>query len=99
MRSRLVVVVPFLTVLHVGLSVPAVAQNKMCFVTDPTDSALNVRDSPNGRKINRLRNGRQVYIQEISHDSKGRPWAYIAGYYKGHWRNWGWVYRELISCP
>lgn len=74
-------------------------QGKRCFVTDPQDTGLNVRSEPNGRLINRLRNGREVFIQEIGYDARGRPWAYVAGYYEGQWRNWGWVYRELISCP
>ena len=75
------------------------AQSRKCYVTDPTGTPLNVRSEPNGRRINRLRNGREVYIQEVGYDNKGRSWAYIAGYYKGRWRNWGWVYREFISCP
>ncbi|MBD2181133.1 SH3 domain-containing protein [Planktothrix sp. FACHB-1355] len=76
----------------------AVQAESVCQVTDPTGTPLNVRDRPNGRIINTLRNGREVYIQEISYDNKGRPWAKIGGYYNGQYRVWGWVIREFISC-
>lgn len=80
----------------VGLS-PAEASSR-CQVTDPTGTPLNVRARPNGRVINRLRNGRQVVILRMARDTRGRPWAYVGGYYKGQWREWGWVFREFISC-
>jgi hypothetical protein len=79
----------------VGLPVQAA---KVCKVTDPTGTPLNVRDQPNGRVINALKNGREVNIEAITNDSKGRPWAKVGGYYKGEYRIWGWVLREFISC-
>ncbi|MEH2195445.1 MAG: SH3 domain-containing protein [Nostoc sp.] len=69
-----------------------------CQVTDPTGTPLNVRDQPNGQVINTLKNGRQVDILEIAHDSQNRAWARIGGYYNGKYRVWGWVIREFISC-
>ena len=71
---------------------------KVCKVTDPTGTPLNVRAQPNGRVINSLRNGREVNIETITNDSKGRPWAKVGGYDKGKYRIWGWVLREFISC-
>jgi hypothetical protein len=67
-------------------------------VTDPTGTPLNVRAYPNGPVINRLRNGRVVYILALAPDARGRSWAHVGGYYKGRWRDWGWVFREFISC-
>lgn len=79
------------------LSLPANAE-RICQVTDPTGTPLNVRDRPNGEIINALRNEREVYIDEIVYDDKGRPWAKVSGYHQGKYRYWGWVFREFISC-
>lgn len=70
----------------------------VCQVTDPTGTPLNVREAPNGRIINKLKNGRRVYIHQVAYDNGNRPWAKIGGYYKGEYRIWGWVFREFISC-
>lgn len=86
------------SVLLLGLvSSPAKAE-RVCQVTDPTGTPLNVRAQPNGEVINALRNGREVYIDQIAYDDRGRPWAKVSGYYKGKYREWGWVLREFISC-
>ncbi len=74
------------------------AASRRCKVTDPTGTLLNVRNQPNGQVINKLRNGRKVEILESSRDNRGRSWVYVGGYYKGNWRNWGWVFREFVSC-
>jgi len=84
----------------IGLSVfetPAYAE-KVCKVTDPTGTALNVRERPNGKVINALKNGREVDILEATVDDKQRPWVKVGSYYKGKYRIWGWVFREFISC-
>ena len=83
------------SVITVGL--PAQAA-KVCKVTDPTGTPLNIRDQPNGRVINTLKNGKEVNIEAITNDKKGRPWAKVGGYYKSEYRIWGWVLREFISC-
>ena len=75
-----------------------VKAEKVCLVTDPTDSPLNVRDRPNGEIVNALKNGREVYIHEIAIDEQNRSWAKVGGYYEGEYRIWGWVFREFISC-
>jgi len=74
------------------------AQAKSCVIADAQDTALNVRDAPNGRVINRLRNGRKVEISKFLNDSKGRPWGYANGKYKGNYRNWGWVFMASLDC-
>ena len=70
----------------------------VCKVTDPTNTPLNIRDQPNGKLINKLRNEREVYITETRYDDKDRPWVYLEGYYKGEYRQWGWAIREFVSC-
>lgn len=70
----------------------------VCKVTDPTGTPLNIRSKPNGKVINKLKNGRKVVITDNAYDNKGRPWVYLEGYYKGEYRYWGWAIREFISC-
>ena len=74
------------------------AAGEACLIADPNDTSLNVRDAPNGKKINRLRNGRKVVIQEVGYDARGREWARVSGDYKGTWRDWGWVFKIYIEC-
>lgn len=81
----------------IAVELPARAE-RVCKVSDPTGTPLNVRDSPNGDIINTLRNGREVDIIEIVNDEQNRSWAKIGGYYEGNYRIWGWVIREFISC-
>lgn len=77
----------------------AVAQaEEVCKVTDPTGTPLNVRAAPNGRIVSTLKNGREVYIEEISTDDKGKPWAKISLGIRGKKLVLGWVLREFISC-
>jgi hypothetical protein len=71
---------------------------KVCKVTDPTGTPLNVRDSPNGRIINALRKDREVYIQKTAYDNQDRAWILVGGYYEGSYRTWGWVFKEFVSC-
>lgn len=74
------------------------ARASNCVIADHTDTSLNVRESPNGNVINRLRNGRTISIDRILNDSKGRPWGYATGLYKGKDRKWGWVFMESVDC-
>ena len=74
------------------------SKEMVCKITDPTDTSLNIRSSPNGKITNHLRNGREVYIKETAYDDQGRLWALIAGMYDGKYRLWGWAFREFISC-
>lgn len=85
--------------LAIALNLSDVANSEqVCKVTDPTGTPLNVRETPNGKVVNALRNGREVYIIQTDDDDKNRPWALIGGYYQGKYRVWGWVLREFISC-
>jgi hypothetical protein len=84
---------------------PARAQNddiaiasSTCRVTDPTGTPLNARLQPNGKIINRIRNGRTVYIQSIASDDKGKPWVLIAIKNQGNYKILGYVLREFVSC-
>lgn len=70
----------------------------ICKVTDPTATPLNIRDKPNGRVINTLKNGKKVDIIETSFDNQNRPWVKVGGYHNGTYKVWGWVIREFISC-
>lgn len=93
---------PILSVLSLSVSVlttslPAEAET-VCKVSDPTGTPLNVRAEPNGRIINTLTNGTEVYVDQIVNDDRGRPWAKVSGYYQGEYITWGWVFREFISC-
>ncbi len=80
------------------VAIAPVKAEEVCQVTDPTGTLLNVRSAPNGQIINTLKNGREVYIHEVSKDDKGRSWAKVGGYNEGKYRTWGWVIREFISC-
>jgi hypothetical protein len=80
-------------------SAPAPSQGRQeCIVADRTDSAVNVRSSPNGRIINRLRNGRKIVITDTVFDYRGRPWVYAEGEYNGEWRKWGLIFKAELDC-
>jgi hypothetical protein len=82
----------------IGLSDVAKSE-QVCKVADPTGTPLNVRETPNGRVINALRQNREVSIIQIDFDNKAQSWALVGGYYQGKYRVWGWVFREFINCP
>lgn len=71
---------------------------KTCTVTDPTGTPLNARLRPNGKVLNRIRNGRSVYIQSFARDSEGKPWVLVAIRDRGNYKILGYVLREFISC-
>jgi hypothetical protein len=74
------------------------AKAEQCKVTDPTGTPLNLRASPNGRIVGKVRNGTIVYIERSSTDDNGRAWAKIGTYRRSKYVILGWVYREFISC-
>ena len=86
------------TVFCIIIGMNAAHAERVCKVTDPTGTPLNIRDEPNGKIINKLRNDREVYITRTTYDNKERPWVYLEGYYKGEYRQWGWAIREFVSC-
>jgi hypothetical protein len=71
---------------------------KTCRVSDPTGTLLNVRSSPNGRIVGKIKNGRNVYIQSVERDAKGKPWVLIAVKERGQLKELGFVLREFIGC-
>ncbi len=84
-------------------SLPVFAQEniqagKTCKVSDPTGTLLNVRSSPNGRIVGRIKNGRNVYVQSVERDLKGKPWVLIAIEERGKLQQIGYVLREFIGC-
>ena len=85
-------------VLSTLLTSPVKAQQASCRVLDRYDTSANVRATPNGQWINALRNGRVVEIKEIRNDYKGRPWAYVTGWYNNQYRNWGWIIMDSLRC-
>lgn len=85
----------------VGVLVIAGAQNaqaQRCKITDPTGTPLNVRSSPNGRIVGKVRNGVIVHIVNNSTDRNGRAWAKIEVERRNRFVVLGWVFREFISC-
>ena len=71
---------------------------KICQVTDPTGTPLNVRLQPNGKIINQIRNGKNVSIQSFSSDNRGKPWVLVAIKNQGNYKILGYVLREFVSC-
>ena len=69
-----------------------------CQISDPQDPTLNVRDSPGGSVINRLKNERVVRVDRTATDTKGRIWAEAGGIYHGNYRIWGWVFGSFLRC-
>jgi hypothetical protein len=71
--------------------------NKICRVTDPTGSPLNIRLKPNGKIVARIRNQRLVYPQSII-TNNGKKWTLIAIEEDHKILVLGWGLREFISC-
>ena len=74
------------------------AADAACFVNSRTSSAENIRLSPAGAIVNRLRNGRIVFPVLVRNDPRGRPWVYIEGEYQGVWRRWGYIWAGSLTC-
>ncbi|AWY19471.1 SH3 domain-containing protein [Moraxella bovis] len=72
------------------------AHAQTCKVTDPTGTPLNVRATPNGKIIGKIKNNTTVYVSEYAYDDKGRPWIMVFNAKTSKYI--GWVYREFISC-
>jgi hypothetical protein len=69
---------------------------RVCTVTDPTGTPLNVRASPNGAIRGGLYNGVRVYRVQTTTDSQGKDWSYVVPLEGG---KEGWVFRNYVSCP
>ena len=97
MKKKLLISLFVVLITWIAVELPVQAE-RVCKVTDPTGTPLNVRDRPNGNVINALKNGREVDIIETAHDEQNRVWVRVASYYEGKYIIWGWVIREFISC-
>ena len=73
----------------------ALAQG-VCYVSDPTDTPLNIRIEPNGRVVGVIANGTQVTISESRRGDGGRVWVFIRNLDTG--QGIGWVYRNFLNC-
>ena len=67
-----------------------------CHVKDPTDTPLNVRDTPNGAVVDTLTNGTALKVLGTKQDSRGRDWALITR--PGEDQALGWAFRDYIDC-
>lgn len=65
------------TVVFLTMLSPSAFASQVCVVWDPSDSYANVRQSPNGRVLERRENGSLVEVVGISYDTKRRPWVDI----------------------
>lgn len=103
-KSTLLSIAILTTAINIGTEIqPVQAQGniqagKVCRVTDPTGTPLNARLRPNGKVINRIRNGRSVYIQSVASDDEGKPWVLVAIKNQGNYKMLGYVLREFVSC-
>lgn len=79
-----------------GLLSASAAVAAECRVTDPTDTPLNVRTSPNGRIVGTLVNGQRVTVLDRV-QSGGKAWVYVGDRELGD-QPIGWVFREFVSC-
>ncbi|RWX57771.1 hypothetical protein EOA24_40975, partial [Mesorhizobium sp. M2A.F.Ca.ET.039.01.1.1] len=62
----------------------------VCWITDPSGTPLNVRNSPFGELTGAvLQNSRPLRITQFSWDSKGHPWAAVPG---------GWSSAKYMTC-
>jgi hypothetical protein len=82
--------------LLVSANLAMAAEGERCKVTDPTGTALNVRESPNGKIIATLPNGTLVTVVESKNAANGKPWAKVRHYETK--KPIGWVFREFVSC-
>jgi S1-C subfamily serine protease len=76
-------------------SSPSFSQNA-CRVADPTGTPLNVRASPNGHVVAKLKNGLIVSILDRSSDGNGKAWVYVGD--DKNKKPIGWVYRDFLAC-
>jgi hypothetical protein len=97
MKSKnLLFIIPI--VLSTLFTSPVKAQPDSCRVLNRSYRSAKILASPNGEEINALRNGRVVDILEYDRDYRGRPWAYVSGWYNGEYRYWGWIRMDYLKC-
>lgn len=90
------------TTLGLGLGAsPAVAQlsDRVCVVSDPTGTLLNVREEPNGRVVGTIANGVWVWVRTRT-NARGKAWAYIHDSDRAGTIGppLGWVFDAYLKC-
>jgi hypothetical protein len=68
----------------------------VCYVSDPTGTPLNVRETPGGPVKKQLPNRLPVQLADSYSDSRGRLWTFVMNPYTGD--PIGWVFRKYLSC-
>ena len=86
-------------VMYLQSEIPVKAQAvQRCTVSDPTGTELNIRLTPNGKKVvGKLKNGTRVAFDTESGDGQDRSWAYVR-LDKKNSKPLGWVLREYLEC-
>lgn len=83
------------------LPLPAHAQfsDRVCVVSDPTGTLLNVREEPNGRIVGTIANGVWVLVRTRTRVS-GKGWAYIhdSDKFGTVGDPLGWVFDAYLKC-
>lgn len=69
---------------------------RVCIVTDPSGTPLNVRAAPYGAIRGALYNGVRVYRMRTTTDNQGNEWSYVVPLEGGRE---GWVFRSYVTCP
>jgi hypothetical protein len=86
-------------VIALAAAAPAIADNAVCTVADPTGTPLNIRLEPNGQTVARVRNGEKllVFLDGTKTDSRGRIWYEVAMSTSA--APDGYVFAEYVRCP
>ena len=87
------IVVTVLTCVGPSLSAQS---SKVCTVSDPSPTPLNVCERPYGRIVGALHNGAHVYRLRTTTDNRGDDWSYVVPLEGG---KAGWVFRDYVVCP
>lgn len=70
-----------------------------CTVINSENSPLNVRSSPNGKRIiSKLKNGTTVFVEYFSGDAQDRSWAEVRLSRKRNAKPLGWVLQDFLDC-
>lgn len=100
--KTLLVIVLFAVAVLLSAHVSASAQDRgmtRCTVADPTGTLLNVRSSPNGKRIvSKLKNGASVFLDKYGDYAQGREWALVRSTGKKVNKPLGWVLSEFLEC-
>lgn len=70
-----------------------------CVVINSVGSPLNVRSTPNGKRIvGKLKNGTRVFVENFSGDAQDRSWAEVRLTNKKSSKPLGWVLQDFLEC-